>query len=244
MANFNTHISIAAIASGLAATALLKLDAVSESEAILVSFLGTLGGILPDIDLKYSHPSRIIFNFLGILASFVAVFAFQETFSIIELWMTAVMVFLLVRYPIWLAFDKFTTHRGAVHSILTATFLLYLTSSFAFHVFHQTALFSWLCGFFMFFGFILHLALDELYSVDFVGNRLKRSFGSALKIADFGQWISSTVIACLTVFFWLASPATEELTVFASKQTLEKISTTLLPDGGWFGTHVKRLPQE
>lgn len=244
MANFNTHISIAAITSGLAATALLKLDVVSESEAVLVSFLGTLGGILPDIDLKYSHPSRIIFNFLGILASFVAVFALQTHFSIIELWITAVMVFLIMRFPIWLAFDKYTTHRGAVHSILTATLFLYLTTSFAFHVFHQSALFSWLCGFFIFFGFILHLALDELYSVDFVGNRLKRSFGSALKIVDFNQWMSSTIIACFTVFFWLASPSTDDLKLFASKQTAATISEKLLPEGGWFGTEIKRLPRE
>ncbi len=243
MANFNTHISVAAIVSGLAATTLLKLGAISESEAVLVSFLGTLGGILPDIDLKYSHPSRIIFNFLGILASFVAVFALQETFSIVELWMTAVMVFLLMRFPVWLVFDKYTTHRGAVHSILTATMLLYLTTSFAFHVYHQTALFAWLCGFFMFFGFILHLLLDELYSVDFIGNRLKSSFGSALKVADFKQWMSSTIIAAFTVFFWLASPPTNDLKTFANTQTLQSISDKLLPEGGWFGTHVERISQ-
>jgi hypothetical protein len=206
MANFNTHLSVAAIASGLLATVTLKMDLVFESEAVLLTFLGTLGGILPDIDLKYSHPSRIIFSFLGIIAAFATVFAFQEQYAIIELWMSATGVFLLVRYPLWMLFHHYTTHRGAIHSIATAVLFLFITTLISYHGFQQTAFIAWLTGFYIFFGFIIHLLLDELYSVDFVGNTLKRSFGSAMKIIDTKQWISSVTICSLALACWFAHP--------------------------------------
>lgn len=240
MANFNTHISVAAIASGLLATAALKLEQVFEPEAVLLTFLGTLGGILPDIDLKYSHPSRIVFTFLGIIASFAAVFALQEYLSIVELWLSAAVMFLFVRFPIWMLFHNFTTHRGAIHSLVAALMFALMVTSAAYHAFHQTALLAWLYGIFLFFGFIVHLLLDEIYSVDFMGNKLKSSFGSAMKVMDIGQWISSAIICALAGAFWLASPSTDELTVFTSDETLSKIKREMLPDDGWFGTTLKQ----
>ncbi len=43
---------------------------------------------------------------------------------------------------------------------------------------------AWMAGLFVFIGFLIHLILDEIYAVDFSGARLKRSFGSALKLFD------------------------------------------------------------
>ncbi len=239
MANFNTHISVAAVASGLMATVTLKLGHIIDSEAVLLTALGTLGGILPDIDLKYSYPSRIIFSFLGIIASFIAVFSLQQQFSIMELWMTATAVFLVVRFPVWMVFHKFTTHRGAIHSLATALLFLFMVTTLGFHAFRQTELLAWLSGFAIFFGFIIHLLLDELYSVDFVGNKLKRSFGSAMKLIDFGQWISSSNICSLGLFFWLTTPAADELKVFAEQDTLDVLVDSFFPEGGWFGTSIE-----
>ena len=240
MANFNTHISIAAVSSGLLATAALKMDQIFEPEAVLLTFFGTLGGILPDIDLKYSHPSRIVFTFLGIIAAFASVFALQDQLSIVELWLSAAVTFLLVRYPLWMLFHNYTTHRGAFHSLVAALMFALMVTAAAYHGFNQTALLAWLYGIFMLFGFIIHLLLDELYSVDFMDNKIKSSFGTALKIVDTGQWFSSALITVLAVAFWLATPSLEELSVFTEQETIEKIRSQVLPENGWFGTTVSK----
>ncbi|MCB1757581.1 MAG: metal-dependent hydrolase [Gammaproteobacteria bacterium] len=240
MANFNTHISIAAVGSGLTATALLKVGQVSEADALLLAFFGTLGGILPDIDLKYSYPSRMLFSFFAILAAFAAVFSLQEKFAIAELWLTAAGVFLAVRYPLWMIFHNFTTHRGAIHSLAAAALFLFMITTLGYYAFGKSALLAWLGGFFVFGGFILHLLLDELYSVDFVGNQIKRSFGSAFKIIDFKQWISSLLIAVLAAMFWLLTPPTDTLEEFAGRHTRQLLSERFFPEDGWFGTSLAR----
>lgn len=236
MANFNTHVSVAAVGSGLIATAILKLGQINEADALLLAFLGTLGGILPDIDLKYSYPSRIIFTFLAILASFAGVFSLQEKFSIAELWLTAAGVFLAVRYPLWMLFHNYTTHRGALHSLASAVMFLFMITVLGYYAFGQNELQAWLGGLFVFGGYFLHLLLDEIYSVDFLGNKIKRSFGSAMKIIDFDQWISSLLICTIALLFWLATPPTVELVDFANQTTGDKVIEQLFPDGGWFGT--------
>ena len=43
---------------------------------------------------------------------------------------------------------------------------------------------AWLAGGFMAIGYLTHLILDEIYSVDVMDTRLKASFGTALKLID------------------------------------------------------------
>lgn len=238
MANFATHISVAAVGAGLFATAALKLGQVSEPEAVVLTLLGTLGGILPDIDLKYSYPSRILFSVFGMMAAFASVFALQEQFSIIELWMTATLVFLAVRYPVWALFHRFAEHRGAIHSIAMAVLVWFATTSLAFHAFGRPAGMAWLSGSFAAGGFLLHLILDELYSVDFMNNSLKRSFGSAMKVIDPGAWLASVAIVVLAGLFWLTTPPADALLWFSTPEFRNTFDQVLLPQGGWFGTRL------
>ena len=66
MANFRTHISVAATASCFLSIALLKGGLASEKEVVLYFTLGTIGGILPDIDSDHSLPSRFLFGFFAL----------------------------------------------------------------------------------------------------------------------------------------------------------------------------------
>lgn len=206
MANFSTHIGVAAIGSGMLATLCLQVGFVDAKDALLLASAGVIGGILPDIDLHYSHPSRIIFSLLGILLSFLWIFSAENELSIIELWLAGIGIYLLVRYPIWKAFNKFTVHRGVLHSVITAILIGLLTVLLCFYVFSRPAFISWFIGFFVFLGFILHLLLDELYSVDFMGHRLKRSFGTALKLFDKKHLQGSAVIAIGIGVSWFFTP--------------------------------------
>ena len=206
MANFNTHLGVAAVASGMLSTLCLQVGFVDAQDALLLAFMGVIGGILPDIDLHYSYPSRILFSLLGILMAFLWVFAAENQNTIIQLWGAGLGIYLFIRYPIWTMFHKFTVHRGAIHSLITALLFALISSAVSFHLFAKAPFISWLIAFFVFAGFVLHLLLDELYSVDFMGHRLKQSFGTALKLFDTKNPISSGIIAVACIAIWLITP--------------------------------------
>lgn len=229
MANFNTHFAVAAVGSGMLATLCLQVGLVDSKDAILLASAGVIGGILPDIDLHYSYPSRILFSLLGVILSFLWVLAAKNDMSIVQLWGAGLGIYLFVRFPLWSLFQNFSDHRGAIHSINAALLFSLGTSAAVFHFFDKPAFTSWLVALFIFLGFILHLVLDELYSVDFMGQRLKRSFGTALKIADFKEPIPSTIIALGAIAAWYFSPdATQFIDTLTSKETYQLILKRML----------------
>ena len=75
MANFNTHVTIAAAGSGLLSVLCLQVGMVDHTEALILALLGTIGGILPDIDLEHAYPSRIMFALFAIMGAFLVVCA-------------------------------------------------------------------------------------------------------------------------------------------------------------------------
>ena len=81
-------------------------------------------------------------------------------------------------------------------------------------------------------GYILHLSMDEIYSVDFLGRRIKRSFGSALKLVDFDRLIPSALIILIALTASLYTPSTGGLiTQLLEADTYSKLLDGFLPDG-------------
>jgi len=229
MANFNTHLGVAAVASGMLATLCLQVGFVGANDALLLATAGVVGGILPDIDLHYSYPSRILFSLLGILLAFLWVFSAENQLSIIQLWGAGLGIYLLVRYPVWAVFHRFTDHRGAIHSLGTALFFGLATAALSFHLFHKPPFVSWLIALCVFLGFVLHLILDEIYSVDFMGHRLKRSFGTALKLVDTGNYPGIAVLVSLSAIAWYFAPqAGPFFDTLLSSETYQLIMQRLL----------------
>ncbi|MEE9327383.1 MAG: metal-dependent hydrolase [Cocleimonas sp.] len=229
MANFNTHLGVAAVASGMLATLCLQVGFVDSKDALLLAATGVIGGILPDIDLHYSYPSRILFTFLGIIGGFLWIFTAENHLSIVELWGAGLGIYLFIRYPLWILFQKLTVHRGVIHSI-GAGILISLVASIASHnLFAKEAFISWFIALFLFLGFILHLLLDEIYSVDFMGHRLKKSFGSALKILDNQERIGSGIIIAAIVLCWFFIPDAQLfIDTISSAATYQVIAERLL----------------
>ena len=63
---------------------------------------------------------------------------------------------------------------------------------------------SWFYGLFLFGGAMVHLALDELYSVNLMGMKMKRSSGTAMKFyqhKDKWWYLLLYVILALLVYF-------------------------------------------
>jgi hypothetical protein len=225
MANFNTHFAVSAVGSGMLATLCLQIGFVGTQDALLLACAGVVGGILPDIDLHYSYPSRILFSLLGIMMSFLWVFTAKNQMGILQLWGAGLGIYLFVRFPLWTLFQRFSVHRGAIHSINAALLFSLGSAALSHHLFEKSDFTAWLLALFIFLGFILHLVLDEIYSVDFMGHRLKRSFGTALKLIDFKEPLASMSIAIAGGIAWYFSPdAGEFLDTLFSKETYQHIA--------------------
>ncbi|UDV01733.1 hypothetical protein J8N69_08890 [Marinomonas profundi] len=64
---------------------------------------------------------------------------------------------------------------------------------------------AWGIGGFIFLGATIHLILDELYSIELSGMRIKRSFGTAMKLTDWGEPLASLVLVlCCALGYWLS----------------------------------------
>jgi hypothetical protein len=147
---------------------------------------------------------------LGVVTAFIALFTLQEQHSIAELWIVWLGAYFVTRFGVYKAFEKRTRHRGIFHSILAAAFFMILTADIFDRVLGQPSAQAWLTGLFVFIGFIIHLALDEIYSVDVEGRTIKKSFGTALKLFDTHSWKASAAMAVALVAVVLVAPPTRE----------------------------------
>jgi len=231
MANFNTHVSYAAIASGLGSVLFLQVGLITQNEALALALVGTIGGILPDVDLRRSYPSQLLFALFGLIAAFSAVFVYENKLTVLELWVVGTVSFLIVRFPISMLFHRFTRHRGAMHSVLVALLCAFLTVILVHKLFNQAPLVAWFFGLFMFFGFLVHLLLDELYSVDFNNRRIKRSFGTAFKLVDTKSPIEALAVISLTLVVWYFTPSAWEFwDTLTSGETYHIVAGRIFPE--------------
>ncbi|MDD5393741.1 MAG: metal-dependent hydrolase [Thiothrix sp.] len=230
MANFNTHITVAAAGAGLLSVLCLQVGLVAPREALVLALMGTIGGILPDVDLEHAYPSRIMFSLFGILAAFLAIFSVEKPLAIVELWGIGLTVFAVVRWPIWIIFNQYTHHRGSIHSVVAALLFTCFAVMFSHHIMGKNPFVAWLNGLFIFLGFILHLVLDELFSVDFMNSKIKRSFGTALKVLDTKNPAKATALVCLVIVVWALTPTSKAFwDTLMSKETYHIIHARMFP---------------
>ena len=169
--------------------------------ALIAAGLTTLGGLLPDLDSDSGVPVRELFGVSAAVAPFLLfkrVYAHchestEQTLVVLSI------LYLFIRYLLSDIFKRFSVHRGMFHSIPAmliaglATFVLYPSDN-------NTRLRVFLAGAVML-GFLSHLVLDEIYSVDFMGARLhlNKYAGSAVKFVS-KSW-SATLTAYLLLGF-------------------------------------------
>lgn len=237
MANFTTHIAVGIVVSGALATLTLAANVVTPGEILTLAFTGALGSVLPDIDLQKSRPSQAIFLGLGIFLAFAVLFKVGYQFSIAEMWLIWLATFVGVRFIGHNVFHRIAEHRGIFHSILAAAFFATLTSILYVFAFNSHPALAWLGGGFMFIGYITHLTLDELYSVDVYNERIKASFGTALKLIDMQRpYASGAMGAALALAIWFAPSPMPFITAFQQVDVQGMIHDRFLPrDQNWFG---------
>jgi len=207
MANFRTHFGVASVGGVVVAQAGWQAGQWNGWQALAVALLVAFGGILPDIDADQSQAIRLIFNILAIFAMVMAVLILQHRVTPAYLFAACGGVYFGVRYLAGALFSRFTVHRGLWHSLLAAIVSGLSTAAISFSVMGQSERLAWIHGLALTLGFVIHLTLDELYSVDLTGARLKRSFGTALKLFSWQAPGSALMLALVSAHLlsWLPS---------------------------------------
>ncbi len=190
MAAFREHITVSGMLGlGYGITANFAYG-FSPIESALAGFLTAFGGMLPDLDSQTSRPVRELF---GLLAAVGPLLVLGEVLQVLNLPPTKeagalafIGLYLLIRFGGSWLIGKVAVHRGMFHSIPAAcisgqiAFMAYSTSTI------ET---KWMISTGIFLGFLSHLILDEVYSVEWTGVRLKlkKSAGSAMKMVGKNQ---------------------------------------------------------
>ena len=188
MANFQTHIttsSVLGVGLGVAGFTLMDFSA---PHCIVAGALCGVAGMLPDLDSNSSIPQREMLCFVSVLVPMLMLRRLEALGMDPEMMVfTAGALYAFIRFGIGWVFKTFTKHRGMWHSIPAAmiaglaTFLVCLSPELEVRIFKAWAVVL---------GFISHLLLDEIYSVDWEGKRIrvKRSFGTAMKWFSTSSW--------------------------------------------------------
>ncbi|MBO0763743.1 MAG: metal-dependent hydrolase [Hyphomicrobiaceae bacterium] len=235
MANFPTHIAVGTVVSGAFATVTVAADMVAPQNIVAVTLAGVLGSVLPDIDLEESRPARAMFSGLAIFFSFAVLFGLDRKYSIAEMLILWLGTLVLVRYVGKELFFRFSYHRGIWHSLLALVFCSLITACVFSKLLGRDPAVAWLGAAFMGAGYLTHLILDEIYSVDVMDTRVKASFGTALKLFDHRHLGHSALmaVAVALVFMW-TPPARIFLDNITSRSLWVGLNQRLLPQHKWF----------
>jgi membrane-bound metal-dependent hydrolase YbcI (DUF457 family) len=242
MAGYREHISVSGllgVAYGCAAVFILGFSVVQGTIATILTWIA---GMLPDLDSESGRPIQELSGLTAAMAPVLLMPHVHEFgMSSDRVMLLGMLTYALVRYGgAWLL-GKLTIHRGMFHSIpalLIAAELTFLT----YHS-NETRV-RILMGVGVGIGFLSHLLLDEMYSVQWSGSKIKlaKSAGSALKF--FGpDALPNGVAFGLMMFLSYATVVDVELVRDPGKVPApEIVTTTELEDAPPF--RIAEQPQD
>ncbi|MFV0445704.1 MAG: metal-dependent hydrolase [Planctomycetaceae bacterium] len=220
MANFREHITVSSmlgLSYGLSGVMGFGFNPV---QGLLAACLTGLSGMLPDLDSDGGRPVREMFGLLGAVApllvvnrviAFLGLTGDPETIMLV-----IVLLYVSIKYGGAEFISRVSVHRGMFHSLpalliaAEAVFLAYPSPRLEVKLF---------MGGGVAIGFLSHLLLDELYSVEVKGSRLgfKRSSGTAMKWSGdalIPNVVAFTLMATLTYAVFEESGWLEQQSVF------------------------------
>jgi len=206
MASFEQHINGAVIATGVMLTPVYSANIISINEALALLAFGTIGGILPDLDSENSKPIQISFKIISVILPFIVILFISGNMSIVGILTTWLITSAILHFLFFRAFINLTVHRGIFHSIPMGLLLGQVTIMMLNTIFSIDIILSTLSGIFLFFGFIIHLVLDELVSLNALGLYMKKSLGSALKVYDKRNLKGTLILYLLIILSFVLFP--------------------------------------
>jgi hypothetical protein len=239
MANFNTHFMVGATATSVLSGTLLSMEILTPNEAVIAFALGTFGSLMPDIDSDNSKSIGIAFTVISLLITTLAVFVKSSVYSLVEMLLMAGGVFSVIRFGLIVIFRKVSKHRGMFHSIPVAFIWGMVTTILMHWFFDLNTLLAWSYGLMMTWGYLVHLMLDEIYSVDLGNKRIKKSFGTALKLFRIktakDRFQNLLIYFSLFVLISIAPDTSLVKEALFSQEAWMNFKDILLPyDGKWF----------
>ncbi len=196
MAGFRMHITTSSVLGCGYAGAGIVCGAPVDTCLVAGALCG-FSGMLPDLDSDYGVPLRESMCFA---AATVPMLLMERLRSLglrhDEMVLLGVSLYFFVRFGVTKMIRKYTVHRGMFHSIPAGlifaglAFLICGGQDINVRYFKAGAVLA---------GFMSHLVLDEIYSVDLKRFRLKKSFGTALKFWGNDGWANFSTYAKLAV---------------------------------------------
>lgn len=200
MAAFKTHYNVGALSSILLFVP-LGISINLPLEYILISSLISIfASLFPDIDIPTSKIARYLFFVLSFLISALLGFYIFELFALHLVVVFCIFTFIIISFLLPKLLIRLTYHRGMVHSIPMCAFLVFAIVIFCEDYLLLDSLISWIFGMAFGYGFFIHLLLDEMYSINILGLRVKKSFGSAIKFYDKNEPFYSVLLYVFIVF--------------------------------------------
>lgn len=202
MANFREHITVSSMLGLSYGLGGVMGYGFSPVQGLLAACLTGLSGMLPDLDSDGGRPVREMFGLLGAVApllvvnrviAFLGLTGDPETIMLL-----IVMLYVAIKYGGAEIISRISVHRGMFHSLpaliiaAEGVFLAYPSPRLDVRLFVAGGVAV---------GFLSHLMLDELYSVQVKGARLglKKSSGTALK------WSGEEMIPNVVAFTLMAT---------------------------------------
>lgn len=167
--------------------------------------LCSVSGMLPDLDSDSGRPLRETTALASAVVPMLMLHRFQRLEMNHEtMVLAAALVYLVMRFVVAEIFRRYTVHRGMWHSLPAAAivgmvaFLIISGDDISVRLYKTSGVAL---------GFLSHLILDEIWSIDFRGARFrfKKSFGTALKLWGNNRWANVVTYAklgllCLLVY--------------------------------------------
>lgn len=199
MAGFKTHMAWAVAGGGILAGAGYYQGHLNLNDVGAVTILGTLGGLLPDLDSDTGKPLELLFQMLSVMVPMLLYpyikIHFGGDLTVMLVFFT--ICYLMIQYLLCPLIKKMTVHRGIMHSIPFAllcgevTYLLFLRIS------ETSQIVALYCGIAVTFGVLIHLSLDEYYSITFKGYRPQFNRASGTALALYSSNAGATVMVYL-----------------------------------------------
>ena len=206
MASYRGHLrfsSMLAVANGLLATFYFDLD---WGTSLMAAGITAVSGLLPDLDSSSGVPVREMFNLTAVVVPLMLLkrmlgFGLTEdqTFAILAI------LYVVIRFGVSNIVRHLSVHRGMFHSIpamVSAGGLVFLCYT------HDSTLLRVYMAASAMVGFLSHLVLDELCSVDFNGVTVELNQFAGTAVKFFGPSLFPNLFAwslCIAVsyFAWV-----------------------------------------
>ncbi len=180
MANFATHCAGGVVAglTGATLSILWRPDNLAFAGACFVA--GAVGSMLPDIDHDEAIPCREVFSVLAaVVPASMMPWLTPERLNTEQAICFFAATYVFIRFPLSWGLKRLTVHRGIFHSIpfciVAGQFVAIVLNGLG----PRERL---LLGGSVAIGAFAHLLLDEIFAVNFLGVKLKKSFGTAIKL--------------------------------------------------------------